>query len=215
MFIFTRGTDLELFNPRHRDEKFFEPQGIAGKTIFLYTGRVSKEKYLETVIDAFLLDEDLKQRAALAIVGDGPYLDVLKKRVSHPSIVFPGFTKGKALARAYASADIFVFPSTTDTYGNSVLEAQASGLPSLVSDEGGPKEIISPGESGFVLPGYDATQWSKAMRELLIDTEKRHRMAAAARARAATRDWTTAFREFWDENPYPKSSTAHKVKAVL
>jgi glycosyltransferase involved in cell wall biosynthesis len=215
MFIFTRGTDLEFYNPRHRDEKCFESSGISGKTIFLYTGRVSKEKNLDTVIDAFLADDDLKSRAALAIVGDGPYLETLRKRANHPSIVFPGFAKGKALARAYASADVFVFPSTTDTYGNSVLEAQASGLPSLVSDEGGPKEIISPDETGIVLPGYDILQWRFAMRDLLVNTEKRHRMSAAARARAATRDWTTAFREFWDENPYKKSELPHKAKAIL
>jgi glycosyltransferase involved in cell wall biosynthesis len=96
---------------------------------------------------------------------------------------------------------VFVFPSTTDTYGNSVLEAQASGLPAIVSNEGGPREIILPGESGIVLLGHDGDAWRAAMRELAFDSERRSRMSAAARARAATRDWTTAFLEFWEELP--------------
>jgi glycosyltransferase involved in cell wall biosynthesis len=145
------------------------------------------------------------------IVGDGPYAEQLRFRYQHSAVVFPGFVKGRELARAYASADAFVFPSTTDTYGNSVLEAQASGLPSLVSDEGGPKEIILPDQTGFVLPGHEPGAWGRAMRDLLND-ELRQRMASAARARAATRDWTTAFREFWDDNPYRKEE---KVKSPI
>lgn len=204
LFIFTRGTDLEFFNPKHRDDHFYRPWGIRDRVILVYTGRVSREKNLDTVLQAFLGDDELKNKAALVIVGDGPYLGELKERYTHPAIAFPGFMKGKDLSRAYASADIFLFPSTTDTYGNSVLEAQASGLPSLVSDEGGPKEIIAPDQSGFVLPGHDVSAWGSKMRELVFNTELRQRMASVARARAATRDWTTAFREFWEHEPYPK-----------
>jgi glycosyltransferase involved in cell wall biosynthesis len=213
LFIYTRGTDLDFYNPRHRDEEFYKPHGITDRVIFVYTGRVSREKNLDVVVDAFLQDEVLQKKAALAIVGDGPFRDELIARKLPPMIVFPGFVKGKQLAKAYASGDVFVFPSTTDTYGNSVLEAQASGLPSLVSNEGGPKEIILPNESGFVLPGYDVNAWREAMRSLVESDDLRHRMAAAARARAATRDWSTAFREFWDEDPYPKSD--EEVRAVV
>lgn len=213
LFIYTRGTDLDFYNPRHRDEEFYKPHGIADRVIFVYTGRVSKEKNLDVVVDAFAQDDLLQKKAALAIVGDGPYREELVARKLPPNVVFPGFVKGKQLAKAYASGDVFVFPSTTDTYGNSVLEAQASGLPSLVSNEGGPKEIILPGESGMVLPGYDVNAWRDAMRSLVESDELRHRMAAAARARAATRDWSTAFREFWDEDPYPKAD--EEVRAVV
>jgi glycosyltransferase involved in cell wall biosynthesis len=213
LFIYTRGTDLDFYNPRHRDEHFYEPHGLKDRVIFVYTGRVSREKNLDVVIDAFLRDELLKEKAALAIVGDGPYRDELLKRNLPKCVALPGFVKGKQLARAYASGDVFVFPSTTDTYGNSVLEAQASGLPSLVSDEGGPKEIILPDESGYVLSGYDVEAWRKAMHALVESPELRQRMASAARARAATRDWSTAFREFWDENPYPKAD--EEIRAVV
>lgn len=213
LFIYTRGTDLDFYNPRHRDEEFYKPYGITDRVIFVYTGRVSREKNLDVVVDAFVQDEVLQKKAALAIVGDGPFREELIARKLPPMIVFPGFVKGKQLAKAYASGDVFVFPSTTDTYGNSVLEAQASGLPSLVSNEGGPKEIILPGESGLVLPGYDVNTWREAMRSLVESDELRHRMAAAARARAATRDWTTAFKEFWDEDPYPRAD--EEVRAIV
>lgn len=198
---FNRGTDLETFNPRHRDEHFFETFGIKDRVVFSYVGRVSREKNLDMLLAAFLSDSDLKEKAALAVIGDGPYFSELKARYRHPSVAFCGFMTGKQLARAYASSDVFVFPSTTDTYGNSVLEAQASGLPAMVSNEGGPREIIIPGESGIVLAGHDGHAWRKAMRELASDRERRSRMSAAARARAATRDWTTAFLEFWEEQP--------------
>jgi glycosyltransferase involved in cell wall biosynthesis len=206
LFIFNRGTDLDFFNPRHRDDHYYEQWNIRDKVVLAYIGRVSREKNLDVMLDAFLSDKELTERAALVLVGDGPYLNELKKRYAHPAIAFCGFMKGKPLARAYASADIFMFPSTTDTYGNSVLEAQASGLPALVSDEGGPREIILDGDTGIVLPGYDKAAWRSAMRDLVLNSEKRARMSAAARARAATRDWTTAFLEFWEDNPYPPRS---------
>jgi glycosyltransferase involved in cell wall biosynthesis len=214
LFIFTRGTDLDFFNPKHRDESFYQAWGIRNRVVFVYTGRVSREKNLDTVLEAFLGDQELKDRAALVIIGDGPYASELKERYRHPSIAFPGFMKGKDLARSYASADVFVFPSTTDTYGNSVLEAQASGLPSLVSDEGGPKEIILPDQSGYVLAGHDVEAWRRAMRELTFDAELRARMGSAARARAAMRDWTTAFREFWNEDPVQVTPAIHPKSLI-
>jgi glycosyltransferase involved in cell wall biosynthesis len=198
---FNRGTDLETFNPRHRLENFFEPWGVRDRIVLSYVGRVSREKNLDMLLTAFLSDNDLKEKTALAIVGDGPYLNELRARYKHSAVAFCGFQAGKQLARAYASSDVFVFPSTTDTYGNSVLEAQASGLPAIVSNEGGPREIILPGESGIVLPGHDGDAWRAAMRDLAFDSEQRSRMSAAARARAATRDWTTAFLEFWEDQP--------------
>jgi glycosyltransferase involved in cell wall biosynthesis len=215
LFIFNRGTDLDFFNPRHRDENYFESWDGKGRVVFVYTGRVSREKNLDTLIDAFLADEELKSKAALAIVGDGPYLETLRKRFPQPCVIFTGFVQGKALARAYASSDVFVFPSTTDTYGNSVLEAQASGLPAIVSNEGGPKEIISPDETGVVLPGYDLPAWTAAMREFVLNPDKRLRMASAARARTATRDWTTAFREFWDDDPYTNLPPSRHTSTVV
>jgi glycosyltransferase involved in cell wall biosynthesis len=211
--IFQRGTDADRFAPHHRAERFFEPWGIRNQVILLYVGRISREKNLDLMLEAFLKVADLTERAALTLVGDGPYLQELKARYSHPAIAFCGFLSGKALAAAYASADVFLFPSTTDTYGNSVLEAQASGLPALVSSEGGPQEIILPDQTGCVLPGHDAARWRDAMHKLVCDAELRARMSSAARAHAATHDWTTAFLEFWND-PLPASVPPTKPAAT-
>lgn len=215
LFIFNRGTDLDFFNPCHRDERFYEQWGLKGRVVFAYIGRISREKNLDVLLQAFMGDSDLSAKCGLAMIGDGPYREELMQRYRHDAVAFCGFIKGKALSAAYASGDVFVFPSLTDTYGNSVLEAQASGLPALVADEGGPKDIISAPETGLVLPGFDVDAWRQAMRSLAFDTERRQRMAAASRARAALRDWSTAFREFWEDDPYAALPTQpHRAKAL-
>jgi glycosyltransferase involved in cell wall biosynthesis len=97
------------------------------------------------------------------------------------NVLFTGFLTQDELARVYASADAFIFPSTTDTFGNVVLEAQASGLPVVVTDQGGPQELILPGESGLVVPGHDVDALVAAMRFLVEHPEQRRLMSAEAR----------------------------------
>jgi len=104
---------------------------------------------------------------------------------------------GAELAKAYASADIFVFPSTTDTFGNVIIEAQAAGLPVIVSDVGGPRELVTDGVNGLITKGRDVTDFSSAIRRLVQDDDLRNRMSAAARESVADRSWPRAFRKFW------------------
>jgi phosphatidylinositol alpha 1,6-mannosyltransferase len=108
---------------------------------------------------------------------------------SLPEAVFAGHSSGPELARWYASADVFVFPSTTETLGNVVLEALASGVPSLVSDRGGPQDLVNDGENGFVLPANDAVRLADAVELLVRDPALRARMSAEARRSARSRDW--------------------------
>ncbi|MFL6530851.1 MAG: glycosyltransferase, partial [Chthoniobacterales bacterium] len=140
--ILPRGLDTELFRPDRRDENFWDRFGkIGAKEVrLLYVGRVSKEKDLEILASAYrqLRDSDLPVR--LYIVGDGPYAEAMAALL--PDAAFTGYLSGEDLAMAYASADLFVFPSTTDTFGNVIIEAQASGLPVIVSDAGGPQELV-------------------------------------------------------------------------
>ncbi len=198
LFIFNRGTDLEFFNPKQRDEHFWEKWNANGEVKILYVGRVSREKNLDVIIKSFLSQDDVRKKASLIIVGDGPYLKELRELYKEERIVFTGFLKGRSLAQAYASSDVFVFPSMTDTYGNAVLEAQACGLPAIVAEEGGPKEIIIPDESGFALPGHDVSAWQEKLRKLILDDSFRREMSVKARKRAETRDWSSAFDDFWD-----------------
>jgi glycosyltransferase involved in cell wall biosynthesis len=102
------------------------------------------------------------------------------------------------LAGAYASADVFVFPSTTDTFGNVILEAQAAGLPCVVSDQGGPRELVSDGEEGFITRGGDLDALCGAVRKLCADANLRRSMGAAARKRVEDRSWPLAARKFWE-----------------
>ncbi len=131
----------------------------------------------------------------LFLVGDGPYAKTLAEIL--PDAVFTGYLTGDELATAYASADIFVFPSTTDTFGNVIIEAQASGLPVVVSDVGGPKELVEHGVSGLVTKAHDAAEFARAIEQLVTDTALRQRMSAHARESVEHRSWPNAFQKFW------------------
>ena len=171
--------------------------GVNGSIRFLYVGRISKEKNLDALAEAWLKLHAEIPSATLALVGDGPYLAELRRRLTNAGVIFTGFLSGEALARAYASADAFVFPSTTDTFGNVVLEAQASGLPTIVTDVGGPRELVRDGETGLVGPGQDAVALLAAMRRLASDDSLRRRMGDAARKSMGRRTWERAFEDFW------------------
>jgi glycosyltransferase involved in cell wall biosynthesis len=105
--------------------------------------------------------------------------------------------EGEELAKAYASSDIFVFPSTTDTFGNVIIEAQACGLPVIVSDLGGPKELVSHGLDGLITKSHNVEDFTNAVRALVNDPQLRAEMAKNARARVVDRSWPSAFRKFW------------------
>ncbi len=194
--ILPRGLDTELFHPTRRDPAFFERFGAKnGQVRLLYVGRVSREKDLDLLVEAYrkLRDEGLSVQ--LFVVGHGPYSEALHEAL--PEAFFTGYLTGKDLAAAYASADIFVFPSTTDTFGNVIIEAQASGVPVVVSDAGGPKELVENNQNGLITKSHDAKDLTRAIRELVVDSERRKRMGSHARDGVINRTWPSAFRKFW------------------
>ena len=131
----------------------------------------------------------------LFVVGDGPYSEAFAKFL--PEAFFTGYLKGEELASAYASADVFVFPSTTDTFGNVILEAQACGLPVVVSDSGGPKELVDDQANGLITKSHDVEAFADAIRTLVADRAMRERMGKFARNSVTARSWPSAFRKFW------------------
>ncbi len=147
--LWSRGVDLDLFKPRTVD-RFGMP-----RPLFLYAGRVALEKNLE----AFL---DLDLPGTKAVVGGGPQFDELRRR--YPKAVFTGPKFGEDLAEHYASADVFVFPSLTDTFGNVLLEALASGVPVAAHNVMGPKDVVAHGSVGFL--GDDLREAALAALEL-------------------------------------------------
>ena len=115
-------------------------------------------------------------------------------------VLFTGILEGRDLTSVYASSDLFVFPSTTDTYGNAVLEAQASGLPAVVTDSGGAQEVISPDKSGIVTASENVDAFAKAIQEILESPSLREKMSAESRRVAKERHWENAFFTFWNQN---------------
>jgi len=192
--ILPRGVDTQLFRPDRRSADFWPGRGVPpATTVLLYVGRISKEKNLDGIAAAW---ERLRRPGlALAFVGEGPYLATLRGIVK--DAIFTGALTGGELAAAYASADVFLFPSTTDTFGNVVIEALASGLPCVVSDVGGPKDLIEPGVTGSVTRGLDVEDFTSAVRQLADDETLRSTMRDAAMKSVAGRDWGNAARRFW------------------
>jgi glycosyltransferase involved in cell wall biosynthesis len=195
--ILPRGLDTGLFHPEKRKLDFWKKRGLRdGEVGALYVGRVSREKNLDLYAAAFrrLLAAGVRVRPL--IVGDGPYAAMMKELL--PEGIYTGSLHKEELASAYASADFFVFPSTTDTFGNVVIEAQASGLPVIVSDVGGPKDLVEDGVDGRITKGLDLDALTNAVRQLAENEELRKRMGKASRARVAERDWSGAARLFWE-----------------
>lgn len=194
--ILPRGLDTELFNPKHRDETFWKKRGAKHKVV-LYVGRVSKEKELALLVEVAREMEQRNVKCSFAFVGEGPYREELQGLL--PDAVFTGILTGKELGIAYASADIFIFPSTTDTFGNVVIEATASGLPVLVSDIGGPAELVSGPQLGKVVPARNARAWSDALQGLLEKPIPRETLIQNVSKIQADRSWDRAFDEFWEQ----------------
>ncbi len=194
--ILPRGLDTKLFSPELRDPGFWKKFGHEGDGVrLLFVGRVSKEKDLDILVQAFRNLRRENVPVQLSIVGHGPYSETLAKLM--PEACYTGYLSGTELARAYASSDIFVFPSTTDTFGNVIIEAQAAGLPVIVSDVGGPRELVTEGVNGLITRALDAAAFTKAIRRLVEDEALRKQMSLAARRGVEDRSWPSAFRKFW------------------
>lgn len=184
----SRGIDLARFSPEHRSAELRARAGADDATpILLMVSRLVKEKDMADLVE---MDRILRQRGnqhRLVLVGDGPMRGELEAAL--PDAYFAGHRGGEDLARWYASGDVFVFPSTTETFGNVVLEAQASGLPAVVVDRGGPPDLVQPGETGFIARANQPADLADKCEALLRDPAARARMGRQARDAARARDW--------------------------
>jgi glycosyltransferase involved in cell wall biosynthesis len=187
--IWRRGVETARFDPARRSASLRAHWGVSNdRPALLYVGRVSREKGLSLLEPLTHVLDASGTPYQLVIVGDGPMQRELRERC--PDAIFTGTLATDDVAVAMASTDLFVFPSRTDTAGNVVLEAQASGLPVLVSDAGGPRENIRAGQSGFVCCGCE--DFASRTIELLRSPSMRRRMGEGARQYALTRGWAAA-----------------------
>jgi glycosyltransferase involved in cell wall biosynthesis len=195
-----RGVDFAAFHPDKARNGAWRDLGLPPKGLkLLYVGRVSREKNLDALADAFPALAQRVPGISLTIVGAGPYLDGLKEQFAgRKDVHFTGVVHGEPLAGIFASADMFVFPSLTDTFGNSVVEALASGVPCITSDEGGPREIIVDGECGLVFEHAVPGDLEAKILALALDPPRLLAFKAKARERAMLFTYDRSANAFWD-----------------
>lgn len=171
--VFKRGiADVFLPDNQAHDGSSHNKLSTKNGFTFLYAGRISRDKGLDFLFDVYERITDLRPDTKLLIVGDGPYLCELKMRpVRSGNVYFTGRVDHARLAEIYRKSHVFLFPSTTDTFGRVVLEAQACGLPVVVSDAGGPCELVLDGKTGFVAKAGDIESWEGKIVEILHMTE--------------------------------------------
>ncbi len=191
--VLARGVDTALFTPARRDPSLRAQWGVGEEGVaVLYVGRLAPEKNLGLLARAFRALAGQQPRAKLVVVGDGPL--AARWRREHPEFVFCGPRRGEELAAHYASADCFLFPSFTETFGNVVLEAMASGLPVVGYDEAAVAECIEDGVNGLSCPLGDEEAFITQACRLATDASLRLRLGIAARASASERSWSDIFR---------------------
>jgi glycosyltransferase involved in cell wall biosynthesis len=196
IYIFGRGVDLELFRPQRRSRLTRRKLGGGDATVVLYVGRLSPEKGLPLLAEAFRRASASRPDLALALVGEGPGRPEIARALAGTRHRFLGPLRGEALAAAYASADLFCLPSSTETFGQVVQEAGASGLPAIVLDRGAARESVEDGITGLVVPAGDAGALAGALGRLADDPALRAALGGAARrAAAARRGWDEVFDE--------------------
>jgi phosphatidylinositol alpha 1,6-mannosyltransferase len=190
------GVDCRLFDPSFRSEEWRRSVSSEGKPILLFAGRLVWEKDLRTLVEASETLLGRRQDWVLALAGDGPVRRELEGAMPHAR--FLGRLGEAALSTAYASSDIFVFPSTTETFGNVTIEAMASGLPPICAREGGASGSIEHGVTGFVTRGRDARDLVLHIERLLDHPELRAAMGGRALEYARTQTWESVFKRLFE-----------------
>lgn len=188
LVVIPRGIDMSRFNPAHRNPELRQQWGAEDNDrVLLYVGRVAPEKNLELLISTFEQVRAVAPRVQCVVVGDGPSLNALKNRL--PWVHFAGAQQGEALAQHYASADIFVFPSLTETFGNVVPEAMASGLATVCFNYAAGQQLIQHGVNGLLCDTHDPATLTRSTIELTLNHPLRDRIRDATRSSPALQDW--------------------------
>ncbi|MTI47425.1 glycosyltransferase family 4 protein [Sporosalibacterium faouarense] len=196
--IWDRGIDTNKFSPTHRDIEFRNSLEINDKLVFLYVGRMSPEKDLDIFMNvAKRLNQRYRDKIHFLMVGDGPMKKELDE--SKPdNMTFTGFIKGKELAKVYASSDIFMFPSSTETYGNVILEAMASGLPTIACLAGGIIENLKDNYNGLGCGVREENEFFNACEQLITSDDYRRNIGKNARKYTLERSWHKVFNNLFN-----------------
>jgi glycosyltransferase involved in cell wall biosynthesis/predicted metal-dependent phosphoesterase TrpH len=192
--VWGRGVDTMLFRPERRSAIRRERLLDGGDLLLLSVGRLSREKRVDVLLEAFARLRTTHPGARLAVVGDGPARGELEA-AAPDGASFLGELRDERLAEVFASCDVFCFPSTTDTFGQVMVEASASGLPVVAAAAGGAGELVRHGKTGLLVAPDDAAALADALTTLADDSLLRKRLARNALASAQSRTWERAFGE--------------------
>jgi glycosyltransferase involved in cell wall biosynthesis len=187
--LWQRGVNLDTFSPQYRSHEIRKSIQAEDKPIILFVSRLVKEKNVEDLIATNQIMNDKRIDFKMVIVGEGPVRKEMEKAM--PKATFTGHLSGQALSEWYASADIFLFPSTTETFGNVVLEAFASGLPVVCVDKGGSQDLVSSGVDGFITRSNDPHDMVKKIEILLKDKTKYRQFRLNAIEKSRKYCWDT------------------------
>jgi glycosyltransferase involved in cell wall biosynthesis len=192
--VWPRGVDSGRFTPERRSRacRAQLTGGYPDRLIILYLGRLSREKGLLTLAEAFAQADPWARGWHLVLVGDGPLRPFLETRLANLPITFTGYLDGDAVPDALAAADIFAFPSTTETYGLVVSEALAAGVPVVAMAVGGVRDQVQDGVTGLLADPATPGAFARRLIDLATDAPLRARLATAGRAAALRRSWTSA-----------------------
>jgi glycosyltransferase involved in cell wall biosynthesis len=197
--VWSRGVDPAVFSPAFRSEAWRATVGAGPSDLVVsYIGRIAREKNLGLLLEAWESLASVRGGARLVLVGRGPLEDDIRRR-EIPGVHVTGLLQGSELSTAYASADIFAFPSSTETFGNSLLEAMGSGLACLVAGAGGVLEFAEHDRNAWLTAPESARAIQDGLRRLLTDEPLRRRLAAGALATARERDWGTVYDRLLDD----------------
>ena len=186
--LWPRGVDTLHFNPGKRSVSWRAKHGIGeSELVVVFVSRLVREKQLDTLAAALRLMEAGGVAHRSVVVGDGPERAALERQLPHA--ILTGFLEGEDLAEAYASSDIFVFPSETETFGNVTLEAMASGLPCICADATGSRSLVVHGRTGYLVKPGRAQEFADHIATLARDPMARQQMGAAARERSLGFSW--------------------------
>ncbi len=190
--VVARGVDTRLFDPARRSQALRASWGVSETGLaVLYVGRVAPEKNLDLLLEAYQAIVRIRPDARLVVVGEGPALGALK--LANPKTVFCGARRGEDLANHYASADVFLFPSLTETFGNVLLEAMASGLASVAFDYAAAAEHVRQGINGLKAPYGDHGEFVAQAMRLINDAALRVSLGTHARLTAMDLSWERIF----------------------
>lgn len=193
--VLGRGVDTTLFSPERRSSELRARWGARpDDPVVIHVGRIAPEKNLDTLIAAFEAMRQANPRARMVWVGNGPVLERLRRR--HPHHIFTGSRLGEDLARHYASADIFLFPSLTETFGNVIAEAMASGLAVVAYDYAAAALLVQHQHSGLLAPFGDRTRFVRQAASLASMPAQVAQLGAVARTAVSDHAWTTVCSQF-------------------